>query len=222
MARVFGDTDGGIGDLAEEFVEFFFLGVDQGVHRVDEDGPDAFDMGIFEDVVEDGSDVSHAFAGACACGDDVGLLALGGEEGLFLVVVVAVGLAVAGEVFGAVGMEDASIDQLNNGSSGFVGGVELEEGIGPKFALVELFRDEGFDAGVADAEEAFDVGAVVLNDFIAELEDVEAIGCVGLDRWQCGWGDAELVEKLSVERLGSGKEGGVEVVLGPGGGDGAE
>ena len=224
LARVFFDADGCVGDLAEEFVEFFFLGVDEGVHRVDEDGPDALDLGIFEDVVEDGGDVGHAFAGACACGNDVGLLALGGEEGLFLVVVVAVGLAVAGEVLGAVGMEDAAIDQLSDGGSGFVGRVEMEQGVGPEFALVELFRDEGFDAGVADAEEAFDVGAVVLDDFIAELEDVEAIGGVGFGGRQggCCEGDAELVEKLGVERLGDGEEGGVEVVLGPGGGDVAE
>ena len=179
-------------------------------------------MGIFEDVVENGGDVGHAFAGACACGDDVGLLALRGKESLFLVVVVALGLAVAGEVLGAVGMEDAPIDEFGDGGSGFVGGIELEEGVGPEFALVELFGDEGFNAGVADAEEALNVGAVVLDDFIAELEDVKAIGCVGFDGRDRGWGDAELVEKLGVERLGCGEEGGVEVVLGPGGGDGAE
>ena len=94
---------------------------------------------------------------------------------------VAVGLAVFAEVAGAVGMEDATIDEFGDGGSGFVGWIELEERGSPEFAFVEFVGHELFDSGIANAEEAFDVATVVLDDFIAEIKDVETGRGCGFD-----------------------------------------
>ena len=49
----------------------------------------------------------------------------------------------------------------------------MEERRSPEFTFVEFVGYELFDLGITNAEEAFDVATVVLDDFIAEVEDIE-------------------------------------------------
>ncbi len=154
------------------------LAVGQGVHRVDDDGPDAPPAALAQDVVHDRHDVGHALARAGAGGQHVGQARAGDADGLGLVAVreqrlpVALRLGLDAEDAAALGVQDAPRDQVVDGRARLEGGVELDEGLGPEDAGLELAVDVVAQAGVADLDEAAGVGGVVLNQVVAEVEDV--------------------------------------------------
>lgn len=100
------------------------------------------------------------------------LLALSRDEGLLLVIVKAKGLPVFGEVWRAVGLKDAALNQLGDSGSRFVGGIELEEGICLQLTPIKGLIYKFFDSRIANFEKAFDVAAIVLNDFVAKFENI--------------------------------------------------
>ena len=70
------------------------LGVDQGVHRIDDDGLHAvFLRRVLEHIVKDGDEVGEALPRAGAGGEDVGLALHGEADGLLLMGVEVKGLS---------------------------------------------------------------------------------------------------------------------------------
>ena len=78
-----------------------------------------------QQVVKNRHHIRHTFPRACACGEDVWFLALGGEKCLLLVVVKYVGVAVFGKVTVTLRMENSLLHQVGYGGARFVSRVKL-------------------------------------------------------------------------------------------------
>ncbi len=57
----------------------------------------------------------------------------------------------------------------------------MYQGVGPEFAAFEFLVNKCFYPWVADFQEAFDVAAVVVDDFVSQVENVEGLG---IENWE--------------------------------------
>lgn len=71
-------------------------------------------------------------------------------------------------------VKHASRDKVINPATGLERGVQLEERIGPEEARFEFIGDFGRDPRVLDADIALDVLAIVFNQAMAKLEDIQS------------------------------------------------
>jgi hypothetical protein len=149
------------------------LRVDEGVHRVDDQGDGAGLIGVPSDQVDDGNEVAVALAGAGAGGDDDTAPLPEGADGLDLVGVEVDRLAPgATEDLGGDGMEQSLRGELVDRRLAAVGGGKLDERLGPEVLLVlEEAMDLGLDTRVTGDDEGADEVLVVLHDVAVELED---------------------------------------------------
>ena len=163
----------------DELPELLVLAVGEGVHRVDDDGPDAAAGAAPEHVVHDRHDVGEALAGAGTGRQYVGtaLLRLADRVALVLVeeelpaAVVGPGL-VDPEDPRALRVEGALVDEIIDRAAGPERRVELEERFRPEALGVENVVDESLDPRVTDLDEAPDVFPVVGDEISSEVEDV--------------------------------------------------
>ena len=87
-----------VGDVGRQPFQALQLRVDEGVHRIDDDGTYTVSIGVvLEHVVNDGHEVGEALAGTGAGGEDVRLALCSQVNGPFLVAVQVEGVTVAGE-----------------------------------------------------------------------------------------------------------------------------
>ena len=176
------------GHLFEELIKRGFLGVDQGIHGVDQNGPNSLNLRIAQQIVNDWHHIGEAFAGSGARREDVGRFLAGNAEGLFLVIVEGIAIHVVREILGTVVMEQPFLHQRAEVGTGSVGRIELHQGIGPELPLIEFRLHKGVHPGIANFQKALDVGAVVLDNLIPQLEDIEGLGRgqIGLILWNHG------------------------------------
>ena len=103
-------------------------------------------------------------------------------------------------------MQLAGPDQRGEGIAGLKGRIELYERVGPQEPTVHLLPHEPMDALVADGQEAADVAAMVLNDALAEVEDVHGLHSL-FWRASAGWWFTRLsaldsgIERTALEPL---------------------
>jgi hypothetical protein len=156
-----------------QLLEVVVLRVDEGVHRVDDQGDGAGLIGVPSDQVDDGDEVAVALAGAGAGGDDDTAPLPEGADGLDLVGVEVDRLVPgATEDLGGDGMEQSLRGELVDRRLAAVGGGKLDERLGPEVLLVlEEAMDLGLDTRVAGDDEGADEVLVVLHDAAVELED---------------------------------------------------
>ena len=165
--------------LAEELPELFVLAVGEGVHGVDDDGPDPLAGSAPKHVVHDRHDVGEALAGDGAGGQHAGPARGHLEDRLALVpvqeerpaAVVRVGL-VHPEDTRAFLVEDAFRDQVVDRAAGAERRVQLEERLRPEPLRIEDVVDEPLDPGIADPDEAAGVVPVVGDQAVSQVEDV--------------------------------------------------
>jgi len=83
-----------VAEVAKILVQFFELGIHQGIHRIDDDSLDGC-LGavvlLFENGIDDGQYVSKGLAGAGAGGENIALAFVGQLDGILLVLVEAGG-----------------------------------------------------------------------------------------------------------------------------------
>ncbi len=80
-------------------------------------------------------------------------------------------------------------------ATGLESRVEADTRLGPEAAVVEVALDVVLDPLVPQREEAGDVAAVVVDEVLAELEDVHgSVDRVG-QRLACRWGHSHLTDE---------------------------
>ena len=92
LPGVDGEGHGGLAigvAVAEELPQLADLGVGERVHRVDDDGLDAFAFAVPQDIVHDGDDVGEALSGTGARSQKKAVAGPGGLDGIELVAVQA-------------------------------------------------------------------------------------------------------------------------------------
>ena len=157
-----------------ELLERLKLRVDQGVHRVDDQGPDLRPLAPFaEYLVDDRQKVGEALAGAGARRDHVGPAGRRYPKRAQLVVVQA---QVPTEKPRRLGGDVARVGEFAEGGAERVGGVELEHGLRPQAALRELLAHEGVEPCIKDVDEALGVGPVLPDHAVTKLKDVQSYG----------------------------------------------
>ena len=167
----------------DELAELLALAVGEGVHRVDDDGPDAAAGAAPEHLVHDRHDVGEALAGAGAGGQHVGAALLRLQDRVALVQVeeeLPAAVVVVALALGLVDPEDprtlrvegALADQVVDRAAGPERRVELEERLRPEALALENAVDESPDPRVADLDEAPDVVPVVGDEISSQVEDV--------------------------------------------------
>jgi len=159
------------------------LAVDQGVHRVDDDRPDAFlrrGLALAQHPVDDGHDVGQRLAGARAGREDVGLPAIGCLDRLKLMAVQGERTPVAFRALpGFARLEDAGAllveelaAQLRDGAARREERVERHPRVWPLGLGVQIGLDERGDAVVADDRPALGELSVVLDELPVQPEHV--------------------------------------------------
>jgi hypothetical protein len=71
-------------------------------------------------------------------------------------------------------VENTRIHQLSDGGTRFERRIELDQGDRPKQALSDILVNLGVDPAVADEDEAADVRSIVIDQALAESEDIHA------------------------------------------------
>ena len=66
-------------------------------------------------------------------------------------------------------------DEIVDGLARLEGRVELHKGVGPQATRFQLVVDEALDLQVLDAQEALDLGAVLVDNGLAQLKDIHML-----------------------------------------------
>ena len=164
---------------AEKLPELFVLAVGEGVHGVDDDGPDAPAGPGTKHVVHDRHDVGEALAGAGSGGQDAGP-ALGRHADRVALVSVQEEPPAAGVRVGLADPENARAflvqhpfrDQIVDRATRAERRVQLEQRLRPEPLGVEDAVDEPADARVTDLDEAAGVVPVVGDQAAPQIKDV--------------------------------------------------
>ena len=138
-----------------------------------------------QDKVDDGDDVGQALARAGAGGEYVAIARRGGFHRLRLMLVEMQGLVWLANFLdakdgAAFRMELAAGDEVVDPWAGLKAGVQLQERIGPEQAVAQLLIDQSRNTVIADGDEAFDVGTVVVDKLVAESKCIHPVllrGC---------------------------------------------
>jgi len=69
-------------------------------------------------------------------------------------------------------VEDTLVCKLIDPGAGFKGRIELDQGFGPEFAVIEDFMDIGVDARIVDLNETLNVIAVIPDQLFAKVKDI--------------------------------------------------
>jgi hypothetical protein len=170
-------------------------------------------------VIDDRDEIGEALARAGPRRQNVGAAAPGNLDGILLVPVQAQGQAEAGLVLVAAedalafGRKDAMCDESVDGLARLEGRVELHKGIGPQATGFQLVVDEALDLRVLDAQEALDVGAVLVDNSVAQLKDIHMLpvvwrgrrpamqACCGRRVQVCLWRAALKVSPASLDPM---------------------
>ena len=114
-------------------VEFVGLGIDESVHRVDDDPRNTFGFGFGQQPMKNGTDVGEGFARAGARSNDEVFARYAQADGFELMAVERVAL----EDIGHRVVEQAGLRNVFDAAGLLVGGIELKERIGPELAFRE-------------------------------------------------------------------------------------
>src|SRR5579875_1249254 len=134
---------------------------------------------MLQDIVDDRNDVGQAFARACARGEDIAV-ALDSQADRFVLVTVELQwitrrllarLATAENAL-AEGMEQTLVYQLFDGGTRLEARIELDERVWPEKSTLKFLRDIVANLGITNLEKASDIGSVVADQMLAQLEDV--------------------------------------------------
>ena len=138
-----------------------------------------------QDIVHDGDNVGQTLPRPRARGQHVIVPRLGGPDGIGLMLVEAHGrpdrvfLALARpENLSALLMKELVIHQILHVPAPGKGRIELGQRVRPEQAAAEFGRDLVVDTLITDFDEALDVGGVIVDDAVAEIEDIH--GRVGM------------------------------------------
>ena len=139
---------------------------------------DALVETALQDGIHDGDDIGETLPGARPRGEDIVVTALGGVDCFELVLMeLQAGACIMrsrldAKDLRALGVEHFPMDQLVDPGPFGEGGIEADAGLGPEEAALQVRLDTFADAGISNRNEALDVGAVVRDHAIAEVEDV--------------------------------------------------
>ena len=158
--------------ILSELVQLLDLGIDQGVHRIDENSLDAFASAIGKEIVEDTAEIGQRLSRARARGHDEAFWLSPQLQRMDLVGVEFKPL----EDMVQLAVKGAVLDQISDSDVPLVGRIELNQGFGPESSLRQLRFDRFSDVVIVDVDEAVDVGSVAVDDFTMNLEDVHGRG----------------------------------------------
>jgi hypothetical protein len=163
----------------QELVKLARLAVHQCVHGVDDDSPDfSPTRTLLQHGVHDGDQVGETLPGAGAAGQHVAGASLSYPNGVRLVLVQPqptpdwIARALDSENLAAGLVQDPSFHRFVNRLGQLEARVELDKGVRPKKALLELLFHYLADALVADGQEAPDEVAVLVHEAIPEAKHV--------------------------------------------------
>ena len=117
-------------------VEFVGLGIDESVHRVDDDRRNTFGFGFGQQPMKNGTDVGEGFARAGARSNDEVFARYAQADGFELMAVERVALEDIGHRV-VEQAEQAGLRNVFDAAGLLVGGIELKERIGPELAFRE-------------------------------------------------------------------------------------
>jgi hypothetical protein len=148
--------------------ELLKLGIDQGVHRIDDNGRYPRCLRVAEQMVEDRTNVRQRLAGPRARRDDEILAGSAQLDGLDLVPI----QRIAGKNIGHIGMQDACTGKLRHRASVLEGWVELQEWFRPQLALAQLALNHLPNRRISNVKETANVRRVVVNNAGMDVQDI--------------------------------------------------
>jgi hypothetical protein len=167
--------------VAQELCQFVVLAVGQGVHRVDDDGLNAFAGAALQNEINNGHDVCEALAGAGACRQHVIRPLLCDPSSIFLVrmephlLADAVRLLILAENVGALLVEQLLFDKVVNPRTWLKRRIELNQRLRPQHPFVQPLCYVGLNRLVVDIDEALNIAGVIADQLVAEIENIHVI-----------------------------------------------
>ena len=168
--------------IGQKLLEFLQLAITQRIHRIDDNGADAR-AGIAltaaaQDIVDDGDKIGEGFAGPGAGRQHIALAALGGVDGVLLMLVQTQRFAnILGRLLrpkdaAAFRVQEPGIHEVFNGAAGDEVGIELHQRRRPEVLGLVGRVQELRDIVRPDAAEAPREAFVVGNDVLPKGKDI--------------------------------------------------
>ena len=178
LAGVAGEAHRAVGHRAKEPLDCLGLRIDQGIHRVDDDGANPSVLGaVAQHMIDDGNQVGETLARPRAGGDDI--VGTRGREidGALLVAIELQGAQPTdpirdAEQVTAERMQDAVGDHIVHRAGLGVRGGELHQRVRPEPPLGEGVIDVGRNLRIGNSEKAAGIGRILVDDLLTELKNI--------------------------------------------------